>query len=248
MINHKNIIRFLLIFEKINTKKTTSLTEIIDYLNRHDLKVSKRTLQRDFEYIRNEFGIDVKYNHLEKGYYIDQKNDEDTGFFEKFINFLKIINTADLLVNSLSDSKNSLNYISFDSIGNFKGIRHLKPLLNAIQNKRKVSFTHLNYQTERTTNYIIKPYILREYLNRWYVVGIAEGEEIFKKFGIDRIYDLIITDQVFSIDKNRDPNDIFDNIIGLEITDKELQPIILSFTPKQGRYIKFLNCTVLKRY
>ena len=142
MINHKNIIRFLLIFEKLNIKKHTSLKEIIDYLNRHDIHVSERTLQRDLKYIKDEFGLEVKYDHLEKGYYI-HRNDEDSEFFERFINFLEIINTADLLVNSLSDSKEALNYISFDSIGNFKGVKHLKPLLNAIHHQHPAFPTYL---------------------------------------------------------------------------------------------------------
>ena len=241
MANHSNIIRFLLIFEKLNSKKYASLKEIVAYLKMHDIKVSERTLQRDFKYIRNEFGLEIKFDHFEKGYFIHQNVDEDNGFFEKFINFLEIVNTADLLVNNLSDSKQSLNYISFDSIGSFRGIKHLKHLLKAIQEKRMITFAHLNYQTNKITDYTLKPYLLREYLNRWYVVGIAEGEEFFKKFGVDRIDDLKITEETFKRKKNLDPNDIFDHIIGLEITDHKLQPVILSFTPKQGKYIKSLK-------
>ena len=47
---------------------------------------------------------------------------------EAFMHFLEIINTAELLRQSLSEGSRSLKYVSFDSQGNFQGTGHLKPL------------------------------------------------------------------------------------------------------------------------
>ncbi|MEL4454833.1 WYL domain-containing protein [Lutimonas vermicola] len=232
--------RYQFIIEKLKSKAFTSFEEINETLDQHDIRITKRTLQRDLQTIRNEFLIEIPYDRKHNGYYIDYEESllED---IESFVHFLEIVNTADLLVNNLEEGKNNLRHISFDSIGNLRGIHILKPVLQAIRDQSVITFDHLSYQTGDITRYSIKPYGLRESLNRWYVVGIAHGEDDFWKFGIDRIKNLNITTETFVRDPNKDPHKIFEQVIGVEISDKELQPVILSFDPQQGKYIKSLK-------
>ena len=62
--------RWILIIEKITNKKNPSFRVIKDYLQEHGFEISPRTLQRDIEQVRNEFGIEIKYNRINNGYYI----------------------------------------------------------------------------------------------------------------------------------------------------------------------------------
>ena len=232
--------RYQLILEKLNKKPYSSFLEIDEALQQHDILITKRTLQRDLDTIRNEFLIEIPYDRSRDGYFIDYQESllEDV---ESFAHFLEIVNTADLLVNTLSEGKNALQYISFDSTGNFNGVKNLKPLLKAIQDKRTISFDHENYQTGQISPYVLQPYALREYLNRWYLVGIAKGEEAFRKFGVDRIQNIQISTEVFERNPEKNPHALFGQIIGLELTDKKLEPVVLSFKPQQGKYIKSLK-------
>lgn len=237
MSKHGVIRRYTLEIEKIKRGQFPSFQIIKDYLFAHGFEVSDRTIQRDIEQIRFEFGIEIKYHRDKNGYYIDYKNSLN---IESFFRFLEIVNTAELLTESLFESKNSLNHISFDTGGGLKGVENLKPLLKAIKDRRKISFIHFNFHTGKSRKYTLKPYLLKEYQNRWYIVGIIGGIKEFRTFGIDRIENLEIQTENFKHDKNLNPVEIFNKTIGLVYSNNTLQTIVLSFTPIQGKYIKTL--------
>lgn len=237
MSKHGTIRRYTLEIEKIRRGQFPSFQEIKDYLFEHGFEIGDRTIQRDIEQIRFEFGIEIKYDRDKNGYYIDYENSLN---IESFFRFLEIVNTTELLTESLLESKDSLKHISFDTGGGLKGIENLKPLLKAIKDNRKISFTHFNFHTEKSRKYTLKPYLLKEYQNRWYVVGIIGGFNEFRTFGIDRIENLEIKTETFKPDKKLNPIEMFNKTIGLVYSENTPQTIVLSFTPTQGKYVKTL--------
>ncbi|MEN8120993.1 MAG: WYL domain-containing protein [Bacteroidota bacterium] len=237
MSKHGTIRRYTLVIEKARTGQFPSFDEIKAYLNNHGFEISDRTIQRDIEQIRNGFGIEIKYNRDKNGYFIDYENSINT---ESFFRFLEIVNTAELLTESLHESKGSLKFISFDTGGGLKGIENLKPLLKAIKDKREISFNHFNFHTNNTSKYSLKPYLLKEYQNRWYVIGLIGKLSEFRTFGIERIEDLDVKTQTFVPDDKLNPTEMFEKTIGLVYTSNNLQKVILSFTPSQGNYVKTL--------
>ena len=166
MSKHGTIRRYALIIEKLKSNRHPSFEEIREHLFNVGFEISDRTIQRDIEQIRYEFGIEIIYDRLKNGYYIDYENSIN---IESFFKFLEIVNTAELLTESLLESKNSLKHILFESEGNLKGLERLKSLLRAIKENRTIAFTHYNFTTENTKHFIIEPYLLREYQGRWYI-------------------------------------------------------------------------------
>lgn len=237
MSKHGTIRRYTLEIEKIKREQLPSFEEIKEYLYNHGFEVGDRTIQRDFEQIRFEFGIEIKYNRDKNGYYIDYENSLNV---ESFFRFLEIVNTAELLTESLLESKDSLKHISFDTGGGLKGIENLKPLLKAIKDNRKISFLHLNFHTNKIRKYTLKPYLIKEYQNRWYVVGLIGGLNEFRTFGLDRIENLDVKTETFTVNNKLNPSEMFDKTIGLVYSLNTSQNVVLSFTPKQGKYIKTL--------
>ena len=237
MSKHGTIRRYTLEIELVKKGHYPSFEEIKDYLFEHGFEISRRTIQRDIEQIRVEFGIELMYERDKNGYFIDYENSLNIG---AFFRFLEIVNTAELLTESLQESKDALKHISFDSEGGLKGTENLKPLLTAIKDHRKITFIHFNFHTENFRKYTLKPYLLKEYQNRWYVVGMISGLNEFRTFGVDRIENLEIKPETFKPNKKLNPTDIFSQTIGLVYSDNKAQTIILSFTPTQGKYIKTL--------
>jgi predicted DNA-binding transcriptional regulator YafY len=237
MSQQGTIKRYMLEIEKANSGQFPSFREIKDHLYKHGFEISDRTLQRDIEQIRNEFGLELRYNTPKRGYDIDYSKSVNV---EAFFRFLEIVNTASLLSETLAESKNSLENISFGSFGGMRGTENLKPLLQAIKENRKVSFTHFNFHKEKERKYTLKPYLIREYQNRWYVVGIVSGFNDLRTFGVDRIKNLNLKTETFQPDKNINPKELFDSIIGVVYSLGEKQEVILSFTPIQGKYVKTL--------
>ena len=237
MSQHGTIRRYTLIIEKIGRNLFPSFMEIKGYLFDNGFEVSDRTIQRDIEQIRFEFGIEIMYDRYRNGYCIDEENSIN---IESFLRFLEIVNTAELLTESLKESRDTLNFISFESAGDLKGIENLKPLLFAIKSHRKITFTHENFLTAIKRKYSIKPFLLKEYQNRWYLVGVISGTKEFRTFGIDRMSDLAIKEETFKVSKGSDPQKLFENTIGLTYSAGEVEDVELSFTPLQGKYIKSL--------
>ena len=86
----------------------------------------------------------------------------------------------------------------------------------------------------------MEPYLLKEYQSRWYIVGFVKGMNNTRTFGIDRISDLVLTDQVFKPTDSLDAQQLFKDTIGLTYSVGSVQQVVLSFTPLQGRYVKAL--------
>lgn len=237
MSRQGTIRRYTLIIEKINTKQFPSFKEIQDYLEEFGFGVSKRTIERDIEAIRNEFGLEITYNRMKEGYFIDEETSINV---PSFVRFLEIVNTAELLTESLSDSKKTLDYISFDKGGGLKGVEHLKPLLKAIKEHRKIKFQHFSFQSEKNRTYSMNPYLLKEYQNRWYIVGEVAGIKEVRTFGLDRISQLAVKADLFIPKATINPKENFADVIGVVYDTSKKEEVILSFTPSQGHYIKSL--------
>ena len=228
--------RYMLTLEKLEGKQNPTTKDILAYLKEHDLNISERTLKRDIKELRNEFGFDIICNRREERYFI--KN-EDSDKPEAFIRFLEIAGIAALLTESLKENKDTLNYISFDSIGLLKGIGYLKDILYAIKNHRLIAFEHQKFISDKAQKYVVMPYLLREYQNRWYLFGIEENKNEFRTFGIDRIVKLKVESKTFKPNLKIKPAEQFQSTIGITY-NKPAEKITLSFTPLQGKYVKTL--------
>jgi predicted DNA-binding transcriptional regulator YafY len=228
--------RYYLIIEKVNRGFPTTL-ELIEYLEGFGLPASKRTLERDRSAIRWEFDIEILFDRGRQGYYIDKSKSTD---MDSFLRFLGIVNTAELLAESLRESKDALDYISLDQSTVLRGIEFLRDLLFATKNHLKISFEHVKFDSGRIKEFHIDPYLLKEYQNRWYIVGQPEGYPDLLTFGIDRITKLLIKDQKFQPNASFNPKQRFLNVIGIESNNSQTERVVLSFTPFQGKYVKSL--------
>ena len=156
--------------------------------------------------------LEILYKKAKGGYYInEQKSVKVSSFFK----FLEIVTIADIFSDSLANSNKILEYVSFDDSKYLKGVDNLKPILIAINEKRTICFEHKNYAKKTITNYKIVPLYLKEYENRWYVIGVPDNMEEARTFGIDRISNIKL-DHLSSIQKEDYNHElkVFDNIVG----------------------------------
>jgi len=85
----------------------------------------------------------------------------------------------------------------------------------------------------------LKPHLLKEYQNRWYVVGEVDNE--FRVFGLDRIDNLFVLDNKPFKNKTEQANEKFYHTVGLNFSDYEPSKIILRFDLSQKRYLESLK-------
>lgn len=238
MANYFISLKIQLLIQYVHDYNFPSKEQIIDYLADKDLEVSSRTLDRYFARIRADFGIEISYNSLEKGYFIDEEKSVKVASFFKF---LEIIQVADIFSNSLKDSNKILEYVSFDDSENFKGIENLKDILLAIQQEKHIEFVHENYERNSKKIYKITPLILKEYLNRWYVVGVINHDPGIRTFGIDRISNLNVG-KLSNIKREdyKEKLDKFKNTVGLTYGEGEPEKVSLLVDELHVKYMRSL--------
>lgn len=233
--------RYSLIVNFIKANKRPSLVVILEMLHGEGFEISVRTLQRDIEAIRNDYGIELLYDISAKGYFFDYENSVN---IEYILHFLELANSAQMLIETIKESKDVLKYISFDSADNYTGAHLLQPLITAIKLNQVVTFDYFNFQTEKTSSNSVRPYLLKEYQNRWFLYGENERYSEFRIYGLERMSNLVLNNSVFEPKMNFEPTFQFENLIGITLRPfrdgQTVQDVILSMSKEQGLYFKTL--------
>ena len=199
--------------QKNKLEEFPTRVNLLKFLEDQDYKISDRTLDNDLARIRADFRTELIYSKKNHGYYIDK---DKSNQYDSFFRFVEIAALAEIFNKSLKDNNKILEYVSFDDSKSFYGIDNLKEILIALSQKKKLHFKHLNFSMKTLNNYTITPLLLKEYENRWFVLGIPERKDEIWTFGIDRIQNISIGKN-YKIDKNKFVRKIkkYDDIIGV---------------------------------
>lgn len=232
--------RYFLIVSLVRQNQRPSLAEILDMLHSEGFEISKRTLDRDIEDIRNEFGIELVYDKIKKGYFIDLGLSSN---MEYILRFFELSISAQVMIDSFKEGKEALQFVSFDSSDNLTGVHWLRDIMMAIRTHRIILFEHTSFQTGITLDYEVHPYFLKEYKGRWFLYAYVPSLNDFRIFGIERIDMLILADEYYKPIKNLIPSEKFEHIIGISLLayqEQPIQTILISTNAEQGRYMKSL--------
>jgi len=233
MSQFKSVERLSFILSYVNDHHFPSKEEVMEHLEAKDLFPTERTFQRDLKTLRDMCFIEVKYNRMHNGYFIEEESRPD---FENWMHVFELFNTARVINETLAKSSGNIDYIDFDRTTMRMDPEIMKGLLQAVIDRNMVKFTHHSFWSEKDRPMEILPHLLKQYQNRWYVYGCFPSGE-FRSFGIDRISDLEVLSESFK-PKMKRPKEMFDNIIGLVYEREKVEEVILSYNPFQGKYIK----------
>ncbi len=179
------------------------------------LELSKRTFLRHINDIAEIFGIDIECEGCgEYNYFItsdDSKSDSTKSW---------LLNSMSLH-NFVCESQQLKKRILLENIPS--GQMFLTTLIEAIRDQRKVHIWHQGFGKEES-NFLIEPYCVKLYKQRWYV--LAKSERGVRIYALDRINNAECTDQKYKLPDNN-PEEVFDNIIGISITNKKMEHIVV---------------------
>lgn len=234
MSKRESLSRYNLIIKKLR-KCPSDFNEILSYLEfesdlqKYNFVISKRTFLRDLDDIRSLYNIDIKYDFSRRKYYIDTEDHPEVQN--------KILETFDLF-NALNISERISDNICFEK-GESKGTENIHGILHSITNRLQITFSHKKYYSDKETKRLLDPYALKEYKNRWYVLGKDQKDMRIKNFALGRISNLEIMTAKFEIPTDFNVNRYYEHCFGvIPRNDNEVSEIILSFSPIQGKYIK----------
>ena len=229
-----HIQRYLFIIRFVKNHPYCSKKEIIEYIvtqfsergNRQNLGLSERNISRDFDEIRNTFGLSIDYNYLNKGYSIPDNEQQDP------------------LVDQLMENIDLLHIGIDGGLPEFvqpekrrsRGTEHLLPLKNAITNNKNVQFKYKKFYPNVIESKSVQPYMLKESRGRWYLLGLDQNKNP-KAYGLDRINELEVQDKTFRKNIGIDWNEMYKYSFAM-FTDQPVENVILSFDQRDGNYIE----------
>ncbi len=228
-------------------------------------RISISTIEKDMWAMKNEgelgYYAPIAYSKLEKGYYyedpeytikeisLSEEDKEairfaantlfqfkDLAIFDQFGSAIQKIMDRLSISPEIQDDAIE-RFVQFESTPLAKGTELLPVLLQAIKENREVRFRYTSFADEQKTERLLQPYLLKEYRNRWYVIGKDMDGAKVKTFGLDRISDLSVRENYFTVDKNFDPEVLFKYSFGITAGGKP-QKVVLRFAPQEGRYVK----------
>ena len=225
--------------------------------------ISDSTIEKDLFYMRMEHDAPIKYSKRDKGYYYTEEDysindiplseDEiesikfatntliqfrDSAMFKQFgfaidkifdrINISPDPNAADIS-----------NLVQFEIPVSSAGNELLAPLLNAIRHKNVVTFDYASFVNGVKKAREVVAMLLKEYRNRWYLISFDLDKSTIITYALERIENMVITDQNNEKEINFNAEQFFKNAIGITANENAtVENVILKADNISAKYIQ----------
>lgn len=222
--------------------------------------ISKRTLQYALEHLKNEkqapigketIGREVHYFYEDVNYSI--KNlplaDEEIVLLKDAIDLIKQIggiSIASELVEVVTKLEHSIGQkaldpvpvLQFEKHNQTSGLEHLHQLLIAVKGKISLNVTYQPFGKDAYVQ-LIHPYLLKEYRNRWFLIGRNSEFNTICNLALDRIKSFKPAKDQFRENDVLDPDTYFNNMIGVTLpADAEIHQILIKAKSTLAPYIR----------
>jgi len=221
------------------------------------------TIEKDLKAMRLDFDAPIKYSKRDKGYYYEDENysidqiplseDDidsirfaaqtlmqfrDVSLFKQFgFAIDKIFDRVHISNNPTEESVES--YVQFETVHDSgSNNEYLPEFLKAIKEKQVVTFDYTSYISEKTKSRKVLPLLLKEYRNRWYLICFSIEKSKIMTFGLDRISNLVLTEDYQTAPVDFNPDHFFENSIGITANDSEPVKVIFKIDKVGSKYIE----------
>ena len=175
--------------------------------------------------------MDIKWDTHRNMYFLDMEGQPEMN--------ARILEAFDTF-NALKITDRLSDFIHFENRKSM-GTENLYCLLHAIKNSVQVKFQYQKFWEDKPSLKSVEPYALKEFRNRWYLVGSDTRINALRIYALDRLTELAITNAKFSYPAGFSVNEYFKNCFGIISHDGQpAEEVVLSFTPDQGKYIRSL--------
>ena len=258
-VNRNALIRYRTIDKCLqNRRKKWSIQDLMDACSDAlyeyegvDAVISLRTLRMDLTAMRGDaLGYNAPIVVTDKKYYTYEDADysitnipltsqdlnilqEVTHLLQQFKGF-RHFNEVSEMVNKLEDKIYSEQHqqapvIDFEKNDLLTGIEWLDILYKAIVNESAIFLSYQSFKARAASEITFYPYLLKEYRNRWFVLGMKKQQKEILTLALDRIQQVEVSPkEPYRKHKDFDASTYFKDIIGVtrNFADK---PTLISF-------------------
>ncbi len=259
--NKNAVIRYKLLDDALSDRHHNySMNEITDRVNRQleslgYLPVTKRCLEKDLEFLQGELfnaPVDhvringkacVKYKYSSYSLFTHELTKEEMSILYEVLNTvgqfegLPNFDWLDSLRQQYSLNRHK-RILSFSSNPRLKNVNMMAELYECISNNSVINRTYQRFQDTEPETYLLHPYLLKQYNNRWYVVGLRPDVNKIYTLPLDRIEKLETKKEEKYIKYDGDIEERFKNTIGITVyDDAEPKEIIFWISNDTAPYI-----------
>lgn len=249
-----------------NTGRRWTLQDLVDacsgalyeYEGKQDL-VSTRTVQLDIQMMRSDrLGYEAPIEVYKKKYYryanpdysisnrplsqhdIDVLNRtiDILRQFDEFDRFHDMADVVSRLQDKVATASNRRPIVDFERNPNLKGLEHLNALYDIIASRQTVYINYRSFNSRKPVPYILSPYLLKEYRNRWFIFGSRVGDMKLFNLALDRIVDFHVCPDIPYKENQDFGEDFFDDVVGVTKHERlKKEKIMIWADNSQANYI-----------
>jgi len=217
---------------------------LFEYEGKED-SVSKRTIQLDLQMMRSEkLGYNAPIVVYDKKFYKYEDEDysitdipltetdinvltETVSMLKQFKDFSLFSDVADILQRLedkiYAEKSHTQPVIHLDKNENLKGLNFLDTLYQAIIKKIVLNITYKSFTSRQENTFQFHGYILKEFNNRWFLIGKKKQKAPISNLALDRIIAIDFDFQATYIDDDFDAEKFYKNVVGVTV-NSGLQP------------------------
>lgn len=222
--------------------------------------ISKRAIQLDLQNMRSEkLGYNAPIIVTDKKYYSYEEENysitnspltqQDMATLNEVLHVLKqfkgfgYFHELNGMVTRLEDKLHrqqhkGKSYIDFEKNELLKGLEHIDPLHKAIINKTTLDIHYQSFKARLPQSIIFYPYLLKEYRNRWFLLGANRKGKATMMLALDRIVEFKEMGSEKYLKAEFDVNTYFDNVIGVtKSPNQKVQMIVMKIVKEHAPYI-----------
>lgn len=232
---------------------------LYEYENR-DVSISKRTTQADIQMMRSDkLGYNAPIVVYEKKYYKYGEEDYsitnipiteiDMNILAETVEVLKQFKDFSLfselsgVIQKLEDKVYSQKskqaaIIHLDKNENLKGLSYLDSLYQAILKKVCLTVTYQSFKARNPSSFSFHPFLLKEFNNRWFVIGRKSDSQPILTLALDRIAAIAIDTQTPYFSGSFNGDEYYKNTIGVTVLDeRHVKEVILKLDRTNAPYV-----------
>ncbi|UTW63565.1 WYL domain-containing protein [bacterium SCSIO 12741] len=225
-----------------------------------DKGVSKRSVQADIQMMRSDkLGYNAPIIVVDRKYYTYEDpnysitniplTDQDLSHLSEAVEFMKQFQgfshfrELDGMVQKLEDhiysqKTNTRPVIDFEKNEDLKGLEHLDFLYQSIINKKALRITYQSFKARQANSFDFHPFLLKEYRNRWFLMGRKKKQEDIMILAIDRIVKIEHSEKRYRDYPGFDALSYFKHAIGVTVAaGKDPVKVTLLVSPKHAPYV-----------
>ncbi|MHA4810433.1 helix-turn-helix transcriptional regulator [Flavitalea flava] len=269
-VNRNALIRYRTIDKCLqNRRRKWTIDDLIEACNKALYEyeglangVSLRTIRLDLSAMRSDkLGYNAPILVTDKKFYSYEDPDysisnnplssQDLNVLQEVTHLLRQFkgfshfNEVTEMVNKLEDKIYSEKFqrdpvIDFEKNELLTGLQWLDILYKAIIAQTPLSLSYQSFKARATSEILFYPYLLKEYRNRWFVLGMTQTSKEILTFALDRIQGIIPRpERPFQQHKNFDPHTYFKDIVGVTRNTGDTPTLILFLADhSQAPYIR----------